>query len=214
MTAAALSLSEVDSIALKAARGAGLPWGLAEEAAFAARWLAEQGVDGLTLLARLLALMPRETLGSAPLMHDRRWQTQKGGPLCPIGAGTALNDHFALPQGPLAAPLHLCNLSTPALVLPLMAAAAARCNAVVIAEWADCQVVLSSGRLLAIGGAQLLADQAALLTVTALPAGRPATPPGPSAATLAALGAHVARTYVPASDQSRRGAGASDAETA
>ena len=41
-----LSLNEVESLAKKAARGTGYPWGLAEEAAKASRWLAARGVDG------------------------------------------------------------------------------------------------------------------------------------------------------------------------
>ena len=34
-----LSLPEIDALCLKAARGAGYSWGVAEEASFAARWL-------------------------------------------------------------------------------------------------------------------------------------------------------------------------------
>ena len=208
-----LSLYEVEAITLKATRSAGLPWGLAEEAGFATRWLAEQGKDGLTLLARLLTLMPPGTLGAAPLIDGRHWTAQPPGPLCPIAAGAALNDHFALPQGPLAAPLHLHNLSCPGLVLPLLAAAAARCGAVVMAQWSGGHVVLARGGLLAAAGVELMANQAAVLTVTALAAHAPAHPPTTPAATLTLLDAYVQRTYVPASDQSRRGAGAADGET-
>lgn len=210
---ATLSLYEVEAISLKAARGAGLPWGLAEEAAFATRWLAEQGVDGLTLLARLLTLMPPALLGAAPLIDGRNWTAQSPGPLCPIAAGAALNDHFALPQGPLAAPLHLNNLSCPGLVLPMLAAAAARCGAVVIVQWAGGQVVLAQAKLLASAGVDLMADQAAELAVTALAAHPPAPMTATPATILTTLDTYVQRTYVPASDQSRRGAGAADIET-
>ena len=40
-----LSLNEVEMIALKAARGAGMAWGMAEDAGRAARWLAGCGQD-------------------------------------------------------------------------------------------------------------------------------------------------------------------------
>ena len=73
-------------------------------------------------------------------------------------------------------------------------------------------MVLASGTLLAVSGADgLLADQADVVTVTAAPAA--AKPHGAAAgltlpaATQRALDALVARTYVPASEQSRRGAG-------
>ena len=44
------SLNEIDSLCQKAARGAGLDWGLAEEAGFAAAWLAARGADGAAAL--------------------------------------------------------------------------------------------------------------------------------------------------------------------
>ncbi|NND22495.1 MAG: DUF3726 domain-containing protein, partial [Silicimonas sp.] len=39
------SLNEVEATAKKAARGAGYPWGLAEEAAKATRWLCAHDID-------------------------------------------------------------------------------------------------------------------------------------------------------------------------
>ncbi|MEF9603350.1 DUF3726 domain-containing protein, partial [Paracoccus sp. PXZ] len=41
-----LSRNETEALCLKAARGAGMSWGLAEEAAFAAGWLGAHGIDG------------------------------------------------------------------------------------------------------------------------------------------------------------------------
>ena len=46
------SLNEIESLCKKAARGAGLSWGLAEEAGKAARWLSAHGLDGPGVLAR------------------------------------------------------------------------------------------------------------------------------------------------------------------
>ena len=40
------SLNAVESTAKRAARGAGYPWGLAEEAGKATRWLSHQGLEG------------------------------------------------------------------------------------------------------------------------------------------------------------------------
>lgn len=212
-----LSLSEIEAIALKAARGAGMSWGLAEEAAFATRWLAEQGLDGLTLLALHLDRTSAGAFGTAPIFQGRCWLSANPSRLCPIAAGAALGDHFDLAEGPMNIAVRLCNLSAPALILPFLAAAAARADAVVIAQWSGCSVVLSSGTILAVAGADhLLSDQAGEMTVTAaLP--RPklrgtAAIPGISVATMQALEALVLRTYVPASEQSRRGAGAGGAD--
>ena len=50
------SLGEIRALAIKAARGAGMPWGMAEEAGFASHWLLQQGLPGTELLATLLTL--------------------------------------------------------------------------------------------------------------------------------------------------------------
>ena len=202
-----LTLSEVEATALKAARGAGMTWGMAEEAAFAARWLADLGLDGLTLLAHHLTRTPLET---RPTHENHRWRAATGGHLCPIAAGTALSDHFHLPEGPLAHPVDLLDLTAPALILPFLAAASARSGTVVIAHWHGCTAILTPGTMALSGRDHLLTNHATLVTVTAaltIPKaqGRSALPP----MTEQLLQTMVNRTYVPASDQSRRGAGSS-----
>lgn len=199
-----LTLSEIESSALKAARGAGMAWGMAEEAAFAARWLAAQGVDGLTLLAHHLT---RTT--TPPTYHNHRWHAATGGHLCPIAAGTALSDHFHLPEGPMAHPVDLLDLSAPALILPFLASAAARSGTVVIAQWPNCTAVLTSGTLALTGRDHLLTDLATRVTITAAQPQGSTIHPGVPPATEHLLQTLVQRTYVPASDQSRRGAGGS-----
>ncbi|MEM7439622.1 MAG: DUF3726 domain-containing protein [Pseudomonadota bacterium] len=49
------SFGEVQATGLKAARGAGLPWGLCEDAGSATRWLWERGYNGPGALAALLS---------------------------------------------------------------------------------------------------------------------------------------------------------------
>ena len=46
------SVSEASSLAIKAARGVGMPWGIAEEAGFVLRWLTRSGAPGVTALCR------------------------------------------------------------------------------------------------------------------------------------------------------------------
>ena len=199
------TLSEVESTALKAARGAGMSWGMAEEAAFAARWLAEQGLDGLTLLAHHLT---RPT--APPTYHNHRWQAA-GATLCPIATGAALSDHFHLPEGPLTHPVELRNLSAPALILPFLATSAARSGVVIMAQWHGCTAILAPDTPLAVTDLDhLLTDHAPVATITAAAL----LPNSPYQTTLTSTTEHilktlVQRTYVPASDQSRRGAGGS-----
>ncbi|MFD0917547.1 DUF3726 domain-containing protein [Pseudahrensia aquimaris] len=52
------SLSEAASLAVKAARGGGYDWGLAEEAGFAVEWLQARGAPGVEALAALLDTGP------------------------------------------------------------------------------------------------------------------------------------------------------------
>ena len=49
------SLGEIEALAIKAARGAGWPWGLAEEAGWAVRWLEARGLPGVQTLADCLS---------------------------------------------------------------------------------------------------------------------------------------------------------------
>jgi hypothetical protein len=205
-----LSLSEIEAIALKAARGAGMAWGLAEEAAFATRWMAEQGVDGLTLLALHLDRAASTGFGQPQIHADRSWTSGTLPPLCPIAAGAALSDHFLLACGPLAGAVRLCAIACPALILPFLAAAAALHTSAVIVHWPGGTVVLAHGNMLASpDNPALMLERADEVVLTAVPlTHRTAAFLTVSGKTRQVLEAQVQRTYVPASEQSRRGAGA------
>ncbi|KMW60818.1 hypothetical protein AIOL_000983 [Candidatus Rhodobacter oscarellae] len=61
-----MSLGELQALAAKAARGAGLSWGLAEEAGWAVRWLEARGLAGAAALAGVLPEgAPQIALGAA-----------------------------------------------------------------------------------------------------------------------------------------------------
>ncbi|MGC1487905.1 MAG: DUF3726 domain-containing protein, partial [Albidovulum sp.] len=64
------SQSEIEALGIKAARGAGYDWGMAEEAGMAARWLAHEGLPGPELLLACLQA-PR---GQAPVIGAAGWQ--------------------------------------------------------------------------------------------------------------------------------------------
>lgn len=122
-----LSLNEVEAMAKRATRGAGYPWGLAEEAAKATRWLCARGVDGCTALAELLeAGLARDLAAHQPGISDMDWQADDVS--CPLAAGASLADMSArLPDGPLT----LRNVLQPVMILPFAARAAAAQGVVV-----------------------------------------------------------------------------------
>ena len=64
------SLGETAALALKAARGAGLTWGLAEEAAAAVIWLHSNGLPGISALCSYLGNPdgPPRTDGACPIL--------------------------------------------------------------------------------------------------------------------------------------------------
>ena len=101
------SLGETAALALKAARGANLPWGLAEEAAGAVFWLHQRGLPGISALCGYLDICG----------HDRPGEEA----LCPLATGTALSD------GTRACPvnaddsLDLGFVKAPLLLLPFVA---------------------------------------------------------------------------------------------
>lgn len=94
-----LSLSEANALARKAMRGAGAPWGLAEEAGCAVHWLEAQGLPGLTTLASLLDPMATGWPGATIRQHGQAAFRNPDGPLCPIVAGATLSDNAPLHPG-------------------------------------------------------------------------------------------------------------------
>lgn len=87
------SLNEVEALAKKAARGAGMSWGLAEDAGKALRTLLEHGVDAVGPFTRLLTANDgADHAAIAPRAISGPW-TAPGGILCPVATGTCLSDH-------------------------------------------------------------------------------------------------------------------------
>ena len=72
------SFGEIRSLSIKASRGAGMPWGLAEEAGFAVQWLEERGLPGVAALSACL----EESDASGDI----------NGETCPVAIGARLSD--------------------------------------------------------------------------------------------------------------------------
>ncbi len=86
-----LSLSEFESLAFMALRGAGYPWGLAADGALAARRLAQAGQPATTTVLGLVDQLDEVVVADVAPDPASRWRSPSG-VLCPICVGAALND--------------------------------------------------------------------------------------------------------------------------
>lgn len=128
---AVFSLSEIHATCLKAARGSGLSWGLAEEAGMAAAWLASAGLPGPELMLQLLDQPLREH----PIVAPGSWRAAEGASVCSVAAGAALSDFAALPEGIGRGGLTIVALAFPAIILPFAAQVARRTGRSIAVEW-------------------------------------------------------------------------------
>lgn len=192
-------------MAKKAARGAGYPWGLADEAGRATRWLCLHGFDGCAGLAALLARFDGGAVRAwAPRLAAGRYEAE-GGCLCPLISGAFVSDRATA----LAAdPMRFGPLVEPLLILPFAAAVSQRRQSPVTVTWDRVAAVLDgdavsfaedrlpSGHLqIALGG-----QPGALRRQTQRAVMREEV--------WTALDQWASRTYAPATDASRaRGAG-------
>jgi len=101
------SLGEMAALALKATRGAGLPWGLAEEAAGAVFWLHQRNLPGISALCGYLA--------------SRDQPQRTGTALCPLVTGAALSDGSHPCPSQMDDTIDLGVVAAPLLLLPFVA---------------------------------------------------------------------------------------------
>ena len=179
-----ISLGEVHSLALKAARGAGRSHGMAEEAAFATRWLIMRGFDGAENLAALLRITDVTLQG------------------CPLALGTVISDTGVVPSaavGPVHVPLLLAPFLEP--LCPPGQGLALRSGA----------ATMRIGAGNALDGPALPLDPTMVQIEPCVPPAlsRPSRRAILHTDTLNQLNAFAARTYAPATEESRaKGAGA------
>lgn len=132
------ALSELDVLGKKAARGAGLPWGLAEDAGKVIRWLASFGLPGpQSLSAMLNGFEPSHLTEQAPQSIGIPSWAASSGVLNPLITGAALSDCAArlrqwgqITTGPMQHPL---------LLLPFTGAVALNLGTPVSVQWAGIQ---------------------------------------------------------------------------
>jgi hypothetical protein len=205
----AFSQTEFETLCGKAARGAGLDWGLAEEAGKAAGWMYIRGINAASALVKAISSAP----SPAPICGDDNWGGQT--PICPIHTGAALVDYAGLN----ALPSRITNLRQPVMIIPFLAMAAdlmgcqfdLLCNDIRLSVTAQA-IIGAADDLCALTGLDCATVQITAAAITAQPDHKPQfAVVDPSA--IAALDALGARTYVPATESSRQsgaGAGTSD----
>ncbi|WP_247256943.1 DUF3726 domain-containing protein [Pseudomonas moorei] len=212
------SLNEIESMCKKAARGAGMSWGLAEEAGKAAKWLSAHGLNGPQLLAEQLrhddGVAYREL---APVVCEGTWHGSTL-PMCPLIAGATLSDHAHLLN--TTGQILLSNVSCPQLLIPFVSGIATRLKRSLELSWPGCTLFFDSRGEVFLNNAEGLGQERAAsvcCTHATAPDAKANALEGPIPAVarpdLAYLEALAYRTYVPSSESSRllgAGAGLSD----
>lgn len=206
-----LSLNEVELAAKKAARGAGYPWGLAEEAAKATRWLCENGLDGCAILLSMLKM--NDGIGNFGRVAEIDQGIWRGvtGKLCPIAAGASLSDCASCLN---AINIHMENVAQPALLIPFAAIASNRIGADLMIVWSRSTAVTDGAELEFSGSLDHFAIRATVTEsgMTGRPIARQ-TRASPEFDIWESLNSFAERTYAPATDESRfRGAGSGDSD--
>lgn len=212
-----LSQNETENLCLKAARGAGFSWGLAEEAGLAAGALAAQGIDATAPLLSFLTDKLAVGVGT-PRPMPGHWQSTDHQWLCPITLGAALCDAALLPDGPFGQDTRFDPVAYPILLLPFLVRAAQISFKAVVIDWQDGHMPIAANgafdRLAALSWIQMKGLAMTLRQATDIKVEQVGSIglPAISAASLDGLNALALKTTVPATDASRRGAGSATAD--
>jgi hypothetical protein len=206
------TLAEIEVYMRKAAQATGLGWGLAEESGKAARWLAAFDLPGpAIMLAHLNNLDGVNYQAFIPDCSLEPWQSS-GGVLCPIISGAAIADRSAqMLEG------KQFNLGKTAFPILLAAAVgqAARCHKTVFSTgWAGVSVSCFENGLSVEGNRDdLLLTQVESVSCQRGNASIPQLEPSTMACAIdadiwAVIDQLAFKTYAPATEESRAGAGA------
>lgn len=218
-TTVALSQNELGSLSMKAARGAGYSWGLAEEAGFATSWLAARGLDATAVLLALLTNGPGQT--AAPRPTPGHWQSPGQHSLCPIALGAALTDSAMLTEGPFSQDTDLDPVAAPMLLLPFFCRAAQLRTRPFTIGWSKGRFQIGKdGSFDCMAAACWMGQTAIAMTLYTGPLLEATVPyckrgeiPTILKSVFDSLSALALNTTVPATDTSRRGAGSATPDT-
>ncbi|APG49057.1 DUF3726 domain-containing protein [Phaeobacter porticola] len=207
------SLNEIEAMSKRAARGAGLSWGLAEEAAKGTRWLSAFGFPGTEMLAELLNINDRiPSIDVSPVSLRAEVWHAPARRMSPLIAGAALSDCAVrlLERGKIT----MEHVNIPLLAVPFMGGAALRLGRPVAAEWDGARLATDGKRLCVQGSIEALRTHKADRLVFSAPADmtgqqEPVMRADVSEESWEQLAKFAHRTFAPATEESRlRGAGA------
>ena len=207
------SLNEIEAMSKRAARGSGLSWGLAEEAAKGTRWLSAFGFSGCELLVDFLEMNDQiPTIDVSPVSLNTDIWHAPSHPMSPLIAGAALSDcaQRLLSWGTIT----MESVNFPLLTVPFVGGAALRLGVPVSAEWQGARLATDGQRLCVQATDEALQARVADRVAFSAPAemtGRhePVMRADVPDAVWDRLGVFAHRTYAPATEESRlRGAGA------
>lgn len=201
------SLNEIEAHCKKAVRGAGYSWGHAEEAGKGMRWLATYRLPGVELLAEYLTARdtnPESFQSPYSVQSDR--QSDPDGVLCPLLSGASFVD--SAPEGQLS----LSQVAWPLLLTPWLVFSARSQNQAIEFGWENSRLQFQGDRLIILNDNDLLATRADSVfckPTTIINSGSVASRYGQETDQSAweILSRFALRTYVPATEASRRGAG-------
>jgi len=207
-----ITLAEIEFYMRKVARAVDLDWGICEEAGKAARWLAAFNLPGPELLlSHLQSIESKSYRGFIPDCSQPVWQAPSG-LICPVIGGAALADRSAqMLEGKV---LELGAVACP-LLLAATVGQAARCHQrAFVTSWAGVSVICHEEGLSVEGNH---ADVLLMATESVSCQQREDSPPQLLPATTAysideetwqQIDALAFKTYAPATEESRAGAGA------
>jgi len=142
-----LSANEAASLTKLAARGAGYPWGLCEEAVVAARWLCSFELSGMQALLSLCLRVDQQPLSTfTPQIEGTTWKPVSAG-LCPLICGSALSDRAALIAA--RSSITIESVMSPILLLPFVAQMSAISATSVQLSWNDFVLVCHADQIYA-----------------------------------------------------------------
>lgn len=206
------SLSEVDSLCRKAARGVGYSWGLAEEAGKLARGLTALGLPGAELLLDILVRADQGAGLAFPSAQGDVWSAADNPKLvtCPIVAGAIVSDRSQRLAAGEAFQFEM--LLQPLALVPSLLRVADAAGICISLTWGDQCVKISSTGLS--GVPPYRPDEVATVRCSITNASTATLNPQPQSRFVSSqvwdrLNELAQRTYVPASEASRlSGAGA------
>jgi hypothetical protein len=208
------SFNEIEALCKGAARGAGLPWGLAEEAAKAVRWLSAFDLPGAKQMTDLLEMNDHiPVIDVSPVsLKEEIWHSAIHR-MCPLSAGAALSDcaERLFERGRIT----MENVSSPLLTVPFMGHAALHLGVPIAVMWEGAHLATDGRKLslLAVSKEALSSKEATRVVFTApaqmASSNEPVLRASLDETVYAQLKAFAHRNFAPATEASRlKGAGA------